>query len=891
LYRWFFIRGDLFVQPLHHNYSARKTTKSIVRNSFKKSFNNNTTLLNFQNMKKLALIFFLSLITVMEVSSQTWEKINTGFNYIFKGIEFPAGQSQIGFAGGQHLTYNGNGIVIKTTDGGTTWSQLWFGTQQGIEGISFTDLNTGYVCGWSHYFAKTTDGGLTWVTQNPGPVADVWYYNDVIFKDALHGVVTAAGNIDPKVYITNDGGATWTEGTGLVSVPYSICYVSDNTYFLVTNGGEIQKSIDGGLTWNTVISGLGLLLGVNFYNPMIGIATGEDGWIHKTYDGGVTWSHQQTAFGNPLWRSTAWVNQNELVMVGTPETIWRSLDGGSNWFNDYPATTYNPALYDVHYTPDGFTYVCGSQGWFYRKSPLFIAAFTTSATTICNGSTVQFTDQSIGSPTAYNWTFEGGTPATSTLPSPLVTYSTPGVYDVTLVITNNTQTNTSLNPDLIHVDGPLSLAPTQPSGSTSICGGFNYNYTTTSVPNATSYVWTIDPASSGTITGNGLTATVAASNSWTGNFTVKVNGISICGAGPISPVLNCTLSHQPVVFSLFSGGGYCAGQAGFQIRLEDSELGVNYQLYKNGIASGAPLAGTGNELSFGLQPTGDYTVTAVNGSCSAAMQGTATVFMIDPVAAATQPTGPTSVCNNSPATFTASLPANGFTLVWTLVPASAGVITQPSTTTASVAWNSGFSGAVAITVQGQNECGTGAASPALNVTVNALPVPAINGIATVCKTQSINYTTTLNTGSSYVWTVTGGTITSGQGSNQVTVLWGNPGNGTLTVSETSAANCTGSSAVFTVAINECTGIDEDKAVGFSIYPNPASDILNLKVNAATKLNISIYNHLGQVVYHSEGVKASDYSEVRISISNLKSGTYTLRAICENEVFSKIFVKN
>jgi hypothetical protein len=51
------------------------------------------------------------------------------------------------------------------------------------------------------------------------------------------------------------------------------------------------------------------------------------------------------------------------------------------------------------------------------------------------------------------------------------------------------------------------LAPTQPSGSTSICGGFNYNYTTTSVPNATSYVWTIDPASAGTITGNGLTAT------------------------------------------------------------------------------------------------------------------------------------------------------------------------------------------------------------------------------------------------------------------------------------------------------------------------------------------------------------------------------------------------
>jgi hypothetical protein len=76
----------------------------------------------------------------------------------------------------------GDGLVLKTSDGGTTWNQQWTGTAKGVEGISFPDLNTGYICGWSAYFAKTTNGGTTWTTQLPG--TNVWYYTDVVFKNA-----------------------------------------------------------------------------------------------------------------------------------------------------------------------------------------------------------------------------------------------------------------------------------------------------------------------------------------------------------------------------------------------------------------------------------------------------------------------------------------------------------------------------------------------------------------------------------------------------------------------------------------------------------------------------------------------------------------------------------
>lgn len=844
-------------------------------------------------MKKIHTLLFVMMIGFTSGYSQTWEKIYTGYNYIFKGIDFPGGQSNIAYAGGQHLTYMGNGIVIKTTNGGTTWSQLWFGTQQGIEGLSFPDLNTGYVCGWSHYFAKTTDGGVTWTVQNPGPASDIYFYTDVIFKDALHGVVTAQTNTSAAVYSTSNGGATWTAGTGLASIPYKVTYVTANTYFLVGNGGEIQKSTDGGLTWITVKSGLGLLTGINFYNPMIGIATAADySWIHKTFDGGVTWQAQQIQGTDPIWRGAAWKNQNEVAICGTPETIFRSTDGGSQWVNDYPTSAYNGALYEVLYTTDGGAYCIGSQGYFYRKLVPLVAAYTAANTTICNGTSVQFTDQTAGSPASWAWTFEGGTPATSTLQNPQVTYATPGVYDVSLTVTRGPATNTLTKPDYIHVDGNVTATPALPSGPASICAPQDFTYSIPAIPQATSYIWTATPASAGTFSGTGPSVTFSASGSWFGAFTIKVAGTSACGAGPVSPVLNVVSNQLPNIYSMLVGGDYCAGQAGIEVKLSDSDLGFNYQLFKDGVASGSPLAGTGNTLSFGVKPAGIYTASCTLGACVANMLGSTNIYMLDLPSAAAQPGGTSVMCNNIAGNYTASLPANSATLLWTLTPATAGTVAQPNTTTATVTWNPAFSGAVAITVQGQNSCGNGPVSPAFNVTVNAMPAPVVTGNASVCKNQSIQYSTPLNTGSTYVWTVTNGTISSGQGSNQVTVLWSTTGNGTVKVVETSAATCAGTSPVVSVVISPCTGTEEAKTEGLNIYPNPASDQLNVSfVDASnTALTVKIFNQLGKEVYKSVSTNSADHSQMQIDISHLNPGTYILQIISDNQVYSKHFVK-
>ena len=61
-----------------------------------------------------------------------------------------------------------------------------------------------------------------------------------------------------------------------------------------------------------------------------------------------------------------------------------------------------------------------------------IADFEYSREYVCEGDQVSYTDDSYNSvPTGWNWTFEGGTPATSNVASPTITYNTAGVYDVT----------------------------------------------------------------------------------------------------------------------------------------------------------------------------------------------------------------------------------------------------------------------------------------------------------------------------------------------------------------------------------------------------------------------------------------------------------------------------
>ncbi|MFT4602800.1 MAG: PKD repeat protein [Arenicella sp.] len=88
------------------------------------------------------------------------------------------------------------------------------------------------------------------------------------------------------------------------------------------------------------------------------------------------------------------------------------------------------------------------------------AEFSTSLTLVCAGSTIDFTDESYFSVTGRDWTFDGGTPGTSTDANPTVTYDTPGVYDVTLEVTDgSTMVTTTETEHIIVLASPGTPLP------------------------------------------------------------------------------------------------------------------------------------------------------------------------------------------------------------------------------------------------------------------------------------------------------------------------------------------------------------------------------------------------------------------------------------------------
>lgn len=83
------------------------------------------------------------------------------------------------------------------------------------------------------------------------------------------------------------------------------------------------------------------------------------------------------------------------------------------------------------------------------NNPVYCAAeFNADKDLICEGTTVQFEDGSFNNVTEWNWTFEGGTPSTSTDQNPSVTYNSAGTYFVKLVsgdgITSDSITKTAM---------------------------------------------------------------------------------------------------------------------------------------------------------------------------------------------------------------------------------------------------------------------------------------------------------------------------------------------------------------------------------------------------------------------------------------------------------------
>ncbi|MEY2904724.1 MAG: hypothetical protein RJA52_740, partial [Bacteroidota bacterium] len=111
------------------------------------------------------------------------------------------------------------------------------------------------------------------------------------------------------------------------------------------------------------------------------------------------------------------------------------------------------------------------------------AAFTANKRILYEGDSVVFDDISTGNVTSRSWSFEGGNPNTSNLIEPIIKYNTAGKYDVTLTVSNGTNSNTLTQNDFIEVL-PADQTPSGPC--TDGVRAFPY---LESFENATSSIW------------------------------------------------------------------------------------------------------------------------------------------------------------------------------------------------------------------------------------------------------------------------------------------------------------------------------------------------------------------------------------------------------------------
>jgi PKD repeat protein/predicted secreted protein len=521
-----------------------------------------------------------------------------------------------------------------------------------------------------------------------------------------------------------------------------------------------------------------------------------------------------------------------------------------------------------------------------------VADFFADPVNICIGTSVDFYDLSSGNPTSWSWDFGDGNFSTSQYPS--YTYYTAGIYSVSLTVSNGNSSDTYTINNYITVNPLPSIAAT-PNGATSLCQNFaNTNYTTTGATYATSYVWSINPPSAGTITGTSTTGTVNWNAAYTGAATISVYGVNNCGNGATSNTLTVTVNPNPTA-NAGSDQNITSGQPAI---LTANSGGTSYA-WSNG----------GSTQSITVYPTSTttYTVTVYNSyGCSATDD--VTVFVTGGALSVNATATPNSICLGSTVQLNAN-PTGGngtYAYSWSSSPAGFSSAIQNPTATPSI------STTYTVTVTSNGSTATAAAA----VTVN--PVPAQPTISAVGSLLTSSAATT------YQWYFNGGLI-SGATSQTYTATQ----DGSYTVVVTNAYGCsntsapynynvttaqpfvpevvatagdyfTGSSAALGWTIGEVlietgTGTSNIITQGFhqadyqittlvsetsddyliNVYPNPASDNITVEIisRAEDNLKLKLYDAQGKLLVN-EKIKAEEKTKI-LDLQNFSKGMYIL----------------
>jgi photosystem II stability/assembly factor-like uncharacterized protein len=225
-----------------------------------------------------------------------------------------------------------DGTVYKTTNGGLNWQNL---NQNTLLALNFIDANTGYAVGYNSKIVKTTNGGLTWEDQFVSIYSNK--FNSVYFRGSQIGYIAGGRMIDPYsgvMFKTINGGITWySVAPSSADIDFrSIVFPSRDTGYVVGgyefgSSGVIYKSIDAGETWLQQGIVNKDLNSTHFWNAYLGYAVGEDGTIIKTTNGGVIWYSQISSSDKEL-KAVQFLKSDIGFTSGVSGSVQKTINGG-----------------------------------------------------------------------------------------------------------------------------------------------------------------------------------------------------------------------------------------------------------------------------------------------------------------------------------------------------------------------------------------------------------------------------------------------------------------------------------------------------------------------------------------------------------------------------------
>jgi len=259
---------------------------------------------------------------------------------------------EIGFVVG----YNGD--IFKTIDSGRSWKELKSGTTLHLHSVFFLNENVGFAssqgmdgcldsdCDKGSVLLKTTNGGETWTkTYFPG-------YTRILslrFFDALNGIALIKtpdlpNSRDEFIGLTTDGGITWNLQSLAIKPAYDKLFYSGNIVFVAGENQKILKSKDQGRSWeiiSTPVDASYYVRNMYFLNENEGYIDGVTSFF-KTSDGGVKWTKVNLPFSS--FGTLHFYNENEgfnVVPVYAYQggdfpaflgsICYETSDGGESW--------------------------------------------------------------------------------------------------------------------------------------------------------------------------------------------------------------------------------------------------------------------------------------------------------------------------------------------------------------------------------------------------------------------------------------------------------------------------------------------------------------------------------------------------------------------------------